>query len=134
MGEIKQGDSFEFDYPFYGCKSLSVCGDELHLMPGCHKDEEWDDVFSNISYTANFIGKVIFEVLSIAEMPGKYVDRVIVKKYYLLPNGEKYSRGNVDCITCLKLIRYIEGHRNVFPWEYEVEEGYESTLKQSDKF
>ena len=131
---IKQGDVFEFDYPFHGYKALAVDGTSLHLTPGCHKDEEWDDVFSNISYTANFIGKVVFEVLSIAQMPGKYVDRVIVKKYYLLPGGEKFSRGNVECMTCLKLIRYIEGHKNTFPWEYEVDKDYESVVKHGDVF
>ena len=132
--ELSQGDVFQFDYPFHGYKALSVNGDCLHLIPGCHKDEEWDDVFSNVSYTANFIGKVVFEVLSIASMPGKYVDRVIVKKHYLLPDGEKFSRGSVECITCLKLIRYVTGNRNVFPWDYEVEEGYESEVKHSDVF
>ncbi|HHZ94192.1 MAG TPA: hypothetical protein EYN67_01240 [Flavobacteriales bacterium] len=130
---LKEGDSFEFDYPFYGSKSASVGGDEIYLIPGCHKDVEWDDVFSNIYYTANFTGKIIFDVLAVTEMPGRYVDRVIVKRRYLLPNGEKYNAGRVECITCLKLLRYISGNQGVFPWDYEVEEGYEAVNESNSQ-
>ena len=131
---LKEGDSFEFDYPFYGYKFDDIDGGKgLHIMPGCHKDTEWDDVFCNITYTANFTGKLIFEVLAVTEMPGKYFDRVIVKKRYLSPDGEKYNSGKVECITCKKLLRYINKDQTIFPWEYEVEEGYEAVNQSNSQ-
>lgn len=122
MKELNVGDVFEFDYPFYN-QVITLCDNikQTWLTPGCHKFEEFDDVFYNPTYIANYVGKIVFEVLSVASMPERYMDRVVVKRYYLQPDGSKFSAGEVKMLTVGKLNSYIESE-NVFPVDYEVEE------------
>ena len=109
MSQISSGDKFEFDYPFYNQFMDEWQGKKNYwTVPGCHKFEEREDVYYNVSYTANYLGKIVFEVLSIAKMPGKYMDRVVVKRYYLLPNGEKFSKGEIKMLTTGKFKSYID--------------------------
>ena len=122
MSKLKVGDSFELEYPFYNQFMDEWQGKKYYwLVPGCHKFEEREDVYYNVSYTANYLGKVVFEVLSIAEIPGRYMSRVIVKQYYLLPDGTKFSQGSIKTLTTGKLKSYIES-KTVFPCEYELDE------------
>jgi len=120
--KFRKGNTFEFEYPFYNQFMDEWQGKKSYwLVPGCHKYEEREDVYYNVSYTANFEGKILFEILSIAKMPGKYMDRLIVKKHYILPDGKKFSDGTIEMITTGRMETFI--HReSVFPCEYEVEE------------
>ena len=128
MSDIKTGKIFEFTYPFHDQPTILLVGVRQTMpTPGCHKSTEddgsgWGGV--NVDWTANSEGKIVFEVLSIAEMPGKYMDRVIVKKHYLQPDGEKFSNGDVIMMTIGKLQRYIDHHQSVFPCDYEVDESF----------
>lgn len=123
---FKQGQVFEFVYPFYDYFVESWKGESQHIQyPGCHKSMEDDGsgYGTSIYWTANNVGKIAFEVLSIAKMPGKYMDRVVAKKYYTDPVGKLYSSGDVVIMTTGKLERYIE--RNyVFPWDYDVDSAF----------
>jgi len=123
---VYTGQVLEFTYPFHDqFVDMWQGKKQTMLTPGCHKSEEDDGsgYGTSIYWTANCEGKIVFEVLSIAEMPGKYMDRVIVKKHYLKPCGEKLSRGDVVMMTDGKLKRYIDD-QTVFPWEYEVDESF----------
>jgi len=122
MIEIKTGQLLELPYPFYDQSNFPWDG---VITPGCHKTTEDDGsgYGFDIYWTANSEGKIVFEVLSIAEMPGKYMDRVIVKKHYIKPCGEALNRGEVIMMTIGKLNGHVT--RNcVFPWEYKVEASY----------
>lgn len=120
--KFKKGNTFEFDYPFYDQFMSEWQGKkETWLVPGCHKYEEREDMYYSVSYTANYEGKVVFEIISIAKMPGKYMDRLIVKKHYLLPCGKKFSAGILEMMTTGRLETFVQ-RNSVFPCDYEVEE------------
>lgn len=119
--KFRKGNKFEFDYPFYNQFMDEWQGKKSYgLVPGCHKYEEREDVYYNVSYTANFEGKVVFEILSTAKMPGKYMDRLVVKKHYELPNGERFSAGTLEMMTTGRMETFIN-RNSVFPCEYEVD-------------
>jgi hypothetical protein len=133
MIEFKQGDTFDIEYPFHnqGCGFYNGVIETM-LTPGCHRDTEQEDqgwgYRECVYWTANFMGKIRYEVMSIAEMPGKYMNRVIVKYHYILPNGESYGRPQMKTLTIGKLSKQIESE-SVFPCEYEIDENHQSYKK-----
>lgn len=123
---INVGDCFTIDYPFYS----QYCGifngkNEYILTPGCHRPEEDHDCGygSTVIWFANYTGKIHYEILSIASMPGKYMDRVIVKYHYIQPDGKRYNSDKIKTLTTGKLINQITNER-VFPCDYELDEEF----------
>lgn len=126
MSHFYVGNKFEFPYPFHD-QPIMMWEGELQTMatPGCHKQEEEDGSEHGIDiyWTANSEGKIHYEILSIAKMPGKYMDRLIIKKHYSQAGGERFNGGDVIMMTTGKLKGYIE-RDGVFPKDYEVEIGF----------
>ena len=136
---IEVGCKFEIEYPFYNY-SYGIFNniEEVHSIPGCHRVEiEEENIFGGestyIEWVANSIGSICYEVMAIAEMPGKYMDRVIIKYHYLLPSGDAATKGKMKTLTTGKLKSQISSGK-VFPCEYEEDEHYKSEIKYSDKF
>ena len=124
------GDKYEIEYPFYNmsdqCMGMPI--DFSWTVPGCHKGEEiydnsWGGETTEVYWVANFEGKIIYEILAIAELPGKYMDRIIVKYHYLLPSGEIFAASKVKTLTDGKLKSQIKNNK-VFPCEYGVDKDY----------
>lgn len=125
----KVGDKFDIDYPFYNQNCGVFKGKtEVILTPGCHRTTEDEDCGwgyqERVVWTANFTGKICYEVMSIAVMPGRYMNRIIVKYHYITPDGSVYGRCQMKTLTIGKLVKQINSN-SVFPCEYELDEEYE---------
>ena len=129
MIEFNVGDTFDIEYPFYS-QNCGVYNGEIEsiLTPGCHRLTEEEDqgwgYQERVYWVANFMGKICYEVMSVAEMPGRYMNRVIVKYHYITPGGADYGRSQMKTLTVGKLTKQIESE-SVFPCEYEVDKDYE---------
>ncbi len=84
---------------------------------GCnfeHEDDGSDYGYSTI-ITANGIGKIIFEVLDIVEMPRKYKNRVIYKFDRIDPDGKRTNSSKVYTAT---IDRFIEMTKRPYRADY----------------
>lgn len=137
--DIKVGDKHEIDYPFHNKSYGAFQGkEELYSIPGCHRltdeyENEWGTSTELAEWVANFEGKICYEVLSIAKMPGKYMDRVIVKYHYQLPNGDICVNAKIKTLTTGKLKSQIKLNK-VFPCAYEVDGNFAENKTYSDVF
>lgn len=128
MNQFKVGDKFTIKYPFYKQQMETIDGKKNYwVTPGCHRavcDEDvgWGSM-DVVYWIANYIGEICYEILSIAKMPVRYLDRVIIKYYYILPDGNKFSNGSIKTLTTRKLNEQIKSN-SVFPCEYEEDESY----------
>ena len=126
MNELKVGDKFVMPYPFYNQLDFPLFDHnnkkEYFLTPGCLRETEEEDAGWGsrecVYWTAHCIGEINYEILSIAKMPGRYMDRVIIKYYYNLPDGNKFSNGGIKILTTGKLKKQVDNDF-VFPCDYE---------------
>lgn len=111
------GDRFEMAFPFhvegFAKHRFWVGGCEVH-------DETYEPGIGERFFTAHGEGKVIYEVLSIAEMPGRYMDRVVFKRSTINPDGNTANPGEIRVLTVRKFIKHVTS-RTPFPVEYELE-------------
>ena len=122
---IKLGDHFEIKYPFYNCFRDEPSAVDPHYIPGCYKSV---GVYENylghdveeVLFIADGEGKICIDVVHIASIQGRYVDRVFYKKSYLGIDGSLYSRPTLEVVTITKLNKWIKNQR-VFPCDYEVD-------------
>lgn len=129
--ELRVGDTFKMKFPFRKEKienqitplSNNPIEGFSFWFAGCHLDEEFDGSGYGYSrcFTANGEGLVIYEVLSIANMPGRYQDRVIFKRWLMDPDGERYNTGEVRTLTVNSFEKDINS-TSPFKAEYEVNE------------
>lgn len=127
--KVKAGDTFESDYPFKSYVNHSIFGSQYEpeitegWAMGCHKQTEDDgsEYGCDTLYTANGVGKIIFEVLAVAEMPRKYQSRVIYKFDRIEPEGERVNSSKCHTVTMSHFLNMIEAP---YPNEYEVEEDF----------
>ena len=124
--DLKAGDKYEMAWPFHfeqlTTNSNFGWGSDDYWVGGCKVDveqhSEWE---SERFFTAHGEGKVIYEILSIAEMPGRYMDRVIFKRSTIDPEGDTANPGEIKMLTVRKFIKDITS-RTPFPVNYELEE------------
>ncbi len=130
MNKLKVGDKFEFEYPFY------YSTEETSFMDiGCRKTEHYDPESEEYSITwrAHQMGKVQFEILGIAEMVGKYSNRIVIKRRYTWPCGRITESSRVKVITELRLNKFIQAN-SAFPCEYKLNEQFrEPKVYESDE-
>ncbi|MEW9343916.1 hypothetical protein AB2709_12020 [Klebsiella quasipneumoniae] len=98
--DIRAGDRFETVYPF-----IFVCADHQQWDGNVFTDERWiggcrktfepaDCGYGDQTvYTADAEGKRILEVLSVAEMPGKWQRRIIYACHLIDPEGKREKAG-----------------------------------------
>lgn len=115
-GDLKPGDKYEMAFPFHAERFMG----NLYWIGGCEvHDETGEHGISNRFYTAHGEGKVIYEILSIAEMPSRYMDRVIFKRSTIDPEGDTANKGEIKMLTVRKFIKDITS-RTPFPVDYEL--------------
>ena len=116
--DLKAGYKYEMAFPFHANRFMGT----LYWTGGCEvhveRHSEWE---SERFFTAHGEGKVIYEILSIAEMPGRYMDRVIFKRSTIDPEGDTANPGEIKMLTVRKFIKDITSH-TPFPVDYELEE------------
>lgn len=119
--QIKVGNKFEMAFPFHR-QCIEGVSKYYYWVGGCEVDiehhGEWE---TERFFTAHGEGKVTYEVLSIANMPGRYMDRVIFKRSTIDPEGEVANSGEIKVLTVRKFIKHVTSH-TPFPVEYELEE------------
>jgi len=124
MSDIRVGDVFERPYPFYDAvKDEGSCAGEM-FIPGCRviketEDWGWGDV-EVACFFADYVGEIVMEVISIAELPGRYVDRVFYRKSYKNSDGERHSKATLEVATITKFKKWIDSDGSPFPREYEM--------------
>lgn len=118
MFPIKAGDTHEMKFPFRLMKV--ICTRETHNLwvPGCEV-EEVGAYCTDRYFTAHGEGKVIYEVLSVAKMPGRYLDRIIFKRTCVDPDGVK-NTPSVRMITSRGFMKDVQSGCP-FRRDYEVE-------------
>ncbi len=113
MSELKVGDKFEMKWPFYKDVSLYTClgtpfsgrqekevRESVCWVGGCYRMDESPNEYSHeFSYHATAYGKLVYEVLSIAEMPNRYQNRVIFKRTRIDPDGKLLIGSEVKVFT-----------------------------------
>ena len=123
---LKAGDKFEMTVPFhrFSINGGTLNGNRIDLtiwQGGCEvHTEKYSDWESERFFTAHGEGKVIYEVLSIAKMPGRYLDRVVYKRSTIDPDGYTANPGEVKILTIRKFLGHVNSG-NPFPVEYELE-------------
>lgn len=129
MRQLTIGNEYEMVFPFYKIKfnaSIGYFGSPdteacSFWYAGCNLEiESCENSPDDRFFTANAEGKVIYKILSIAEMPGRFKDRVIFKRWLIDPDGKKYNNGEVRMLTTMSFLRDIES-RTPFKADYEVE-------------
>jgi len=123
-GDLKPGDKYEMAWPFHfeqiSSNSIFGLGVDDYWVGGCkvtvESHNEWE---SERFFTAHGEGKVIYEILSIAEMPTRYMDRVIFKRSTINPDGNVSNPGEVKTLTVRKFLKDVNS-RTPFPVEYEL--------------
>ena len=88
--------------------------------PGCVVHEEREECYTNRFFTAHSEGEVIYKILALVEMPDRYKDRVIFKRWLVDPDGKKYNNGEVRMLTKDLFIRDTNLY-TPFKADYEVE-------------
>ena len=122
MSELKVGDVLEFPYPFYDAARDSSC-DCPHITPGCYKSEGvsvdyWGNEHDSFIFIAEFMGSVSITIVSIAEVGGRYMDRVFYKKEYKDHLGDTHKSQPLHVATMGKVRKWIS-ENSVFPVYYE---------------
>lgn len=128
---LNVGDEFEMVFPFRRESFDAACGRDpfqpteikkiSYWIPGCDvHHEQYDQGCGETFFTAHGEGKVIYKVLSIAKMPGRYVDRVIFHRHTIDPDGVKNKKGEVRILT-VNLFERDVNSVTPFKREYEVE-------------
>jgi hypothetical protein len=112
--KLSIGKEYKMKFPFHKHEA------NPHWWPGCHLYEEREEYYTNRFFTANGEGEVIYKILSFSEMPERYKDRVIFKRWTVDPDGKKYSNGEVRMLTNDLFIKDVESV-TPFRQDYEVE-------------
>ena len=115
--DIRAGDRFETVYPFiFVCTDHqqwdgNVFTDELWIS-GCRKTFEPADCGygDQTVYTADAEGKRILEVLSVAEMPGKWQRRIIYACHLVDPEGRERKGRKAHTVTEDRFIKMSSGY------------------------
>lgn len=131
MPELKVGNEYTMKFPFK--KTIHKASEANGLFPyikgftqwdpGCWLFEECDGSGYGRSryFYGNAEGDVIYKILSIAKMPGKYMDRIIYKRWLIDPEGKKYNNGSISMDTVSGFNKDIES-RSPFRADYEIDE------------
>ena len=129
--ELKVGNEYKMKFPFKkiihkatsGNRLFAASAEVIQWEPGCWLFEEDDG--SGYGRTREFYGnaegEVIYKILSIAEMPSKFMDRVIFRRWCIDPTGRKYNTGSIITFTVNRFIRDIESD-SPFCADYEIDE------------
>ena len=136
--ELTNGNEYEMVFPFtkISVRHGPTCEESLSIWyAGCDVHfEQYDESHGERFFNANAEGKVIYKILSIAEMPGRFKDRVIFKRWLIDPDGKRYSNGEVRMLTTMSFLRDVES-RTPFKADYEVDPDFElSDRKTSNLF
>ena len=115
--ELTIDTEYKMKFPFSKHEGLR---DDWFWYPGCILHEEVDEYYTSRTFTADAEGEVIYKILSLAEMPDKYKDRVIFKRWLVDPDGKKYNNGEVRMLTKDLFIRDINSY-TPFKADYEIE-------------
>lgn len=123
--DLRVGDKFETVYPFifittdYQSYNGDVITDE-RWIGGCHKRFEAADCGYGEQpfYTADAEGKRILEVLSIADMSGKWQRRIIYACHLIDPDGRERKGRKAYTVTETRFITMSKGYFT----DYEVED------------
>ena len=113
MSELKVGNKFEMKWPFYKDITSYTClgnqfsgkhGKEVResvcWVGGCFRSDESESEYKHeFFYNSTAYGKLVYEVLAIAEMPNRYQNRVIFKRSRIDPDGKLLSGGEVKVLT-----------------------------------
>jgi len=127
--DLSVGREHEMAFPFYKTKLEGSSGHfgspitkaSYFWYGGCNVHfEQYDEGHGEIFFTAHGEGKVIYKVLSVAKMPGRYQDRVIFKRWLIDPDGNKYNNGEVRMLTKKSFCRDVAS-RTPFRVDYELE-------------
>ena len=131
MRELKVGDEYRMKFPFkkithearVGTRLFPATDEVIQWEPGCWLFEECDGSGYGLTrdFYGNAEGEVIYKILSVAEMPGKYMDRIIYKRWCIDPEGKKYNNGTLSTVTVNRFIRDIESD-SPFNADYEIDE------------
>ena len=129
--ELTVGKKYRMIFPFKKIVHKATSGNGLFAgrdeviqwEPGCWLFEECDgsDYGMTRDFYGNAEGEVVYQILSIAKMPGKYMDRIIFKRWCIDPTGKKYNNGSLNTFTRNRFIRDIES-RSPFNAEYDIDE------------
>ncbi|HIE3794027.1 TPA: hypothetical protein ACXL4G_004728 [Klebsiella michiganensis] len=115
--DIRAGDRFETVYPF-----IFVCTDHQQWDGNVFTDERWiggcrktfepaDCGYGDQTvYTADAEGKIILEVLSVAEMPGKWQRRIIYACHLVDPEGKERKGRKAYTVTEDRFIKMSSGY------------------------
>lgn len=126
--KITIGNEYKMIFPFYKTIINGLAGNGLFSAtvdcsfwnPGCEMNEEDDGGPTPCRFfNAHDEGLVIYKVLSVAEMPGKYQDRIIFKRWLIDPDGKKYNNGEVRMLTTKSFIKDVSSV-TPFKADYEV--------------
>jgi len=119
MDNLKVGNIFTMAYPFH--KYESLIPNKASWSRGCIVEtEEYGDGYGERFFTAHGEGKIVCEVLSIAKMPNKFMDRVLFKRTTIDPDGNKCGKSEVRTLTTGLFMRDINS-RTPFKVDYEIE-------------
>jgi hypothetical protein len=129
--KLKLNKKYRMKFPFKKIVHKATSGNRLFAArdeviqwePGCWLFEDCDgsDYGMSRDFYANDEGEVIYQILSIAEMPGRYMDRVIYKRWCIDPTGKKYNNGTLCTATINRFKRDINSD-SPFCADYEVDE------------
>lgn len=124
------GMEYEMSFPFKNHEIISGdrCDPKLTAswLPGCLVDTvQHYEGHGERFFIAHGEGKVVYKILSIAEMPDRYQDRVVFKRWLVDPDGKKHSNGEVRMLTKKAFYKDIQS-KTPFKADYELECDHEN--------
>lgn len=130
---MKAGDKFKKVYPYCAWSNTYEAFIDREVVTdegwsgGCRHEtvegaEIMDGYFEQDTYHAcDGEGFIEYEVLSIAEMPRKYQDRIIYRVTMIEPEGDERKSSKAHMVTRTKFESWINAPHSPYPHEYEVE-------------
>jgi hypothetical protein len=135
---MKAGDKFKKIYPFCswsntyeGCSGFfgepsrepvteegwrGGCNSHTEDGPAVYEGQCIQEQF----HTCDAEGFIEYEVLSVAEMPRKYQDRIIYRVTMIEPEGEERKSNKAHMVTRTKFEEWINSAHSSCPYDYEV--------------
>lgn len=130
MSKLKVGDEYSMAFPFTKDVYSTTSGSALFAArdafftwsAGCELYEEIGDngYVGQRDFTANGEGRVVYSILAITELTGRFQDRIIFKRWLVDPDGVRYNNGEVRMLTIKAFEKDINSH-SPFRADYEVE-------------
>jgi hypothetical protein len=120
----KIGTAWSCDFPFVNVSTSTdiALGRDIRWCPGCRIDHEAEYMdYGDAYFECDAIGKRFIKLMSIAEMPARFDDRIVYQVWYILPTGTDTGK-KIKVAPMKRFSEMLDGFRNKMPVHIDGDE------------